>query len=505
MTAQTSVKSQQVQFPIVEPFTVAQPGSYWRFLGAATLTGGSLQLTPDARAKAGTGFLDQPFSSSLGVTIDFDYECVTASGAHPGDGFCIYLIDGEHTTQPGGHGAALGYSVTKDGSTIVAEGVTAGYVGVGFDNYGNFASALAGTGGPGQTPNMVGVRGSGSGSAGFRWLTGAPAPGGFGALWEAGAHIQLSIIDGELTVRRSSTADPDGVVLIDSFDLAAAPDQIALPPTFKLGFAAGTGAAIAAHRIKNLTVALPAAMSLSMGGPSTAKAGDRISYQVQVENAGPNDAPDALVEGTMAAPLSDLELSCTAHNGASCGTGSITAGLRQPVSLPRGGKATITVSGTIDSSYEGSATSTTSIASPTRANTASQRSGSVTTQVDLPLVSADVRIVGQWAQSWPEDATGWVISYELGLHANEHRVVNWQISFDVPANTRVNPQQTQWYRVIKDGGTDGSVALGSPAGAGHTIEPGTPLVVAIQLLYRSQHDAGEGTLRNLRVTETTTP
>ena len=41
---------------------------------------------------------------------------------------------------------------------------------------------------------------------------------------------------------------------------------------------------------------------------------------------------------------------------------------------------------------------------------------------------------------------GWVVSYNLSLAAREQRVVRWQISCDVPLGTRVNPNQTQWYR-----------------------------------------------------------
>jgi hypothetical protein len=49
------------------------------------------------------------------------------------------------------------------------------------------------------------------------------------------------------------------------------------------------------------------------------------------------------------------------------------------------------------------------------------------------------------------------------------------------------------------------VVIGSPDGGSHTIEPGTPLTVSVQLLYPSQHDAGDGTLRNLHAIEVTHP
>ncbi|MFH8346386.1 hypothetical protein [Streptomyces sp. NPDC018045] len=504
MTTHVSAAAQEVQFPIVESFTqdtVTDP--HWRLQGSARLNGGGLELTPDERSRAGTAFLDQPFSSTLGVTIDFDYSC--EGGAELGDGFSVYVIDGAYTTGPGGLGGALGYSVTKsDVGKIVAPGVTAGYVGIGFDNLGNFASPLAGPGGPAKSlPRTVGVRGSGSEREGFRWLTGVQAPGGFHAPWEAGAHIQVSIVDGRLTVRHADKANPNGTLLIDDFDLAHAPGQTRMPETFKLGFAAGTGSATAAHRIRNLTVALPANIPLEMSGPQAAKAGQRVFYSVSVQNLGPNDAPDAVMEGTIPAELTDLELTCQPENGAVCGNGSVQDGLRLPIALPKGSKAVINLAGTIAPAFEGPLLCTGLIESLTRANTAEQHSGSVTTEVALPRISTTPVIVGQWGQSWPEDATGWVISYDLTLAAREQRVVGWEISFDVPAGTRINSQQTQWYVVTEDG-TEGSVVIATPDDT-HTIEPGSPLTVAVQLLYPSRQDAGDGELRNLHAIEVTRP
>ncbi|WP_424888903.1 lectin-like domain-containing protein [Streptomyces sp. XH2] len=504
MTTRVPDASQQAQFPIVESFTQSAPANpHWRLLGSARLNGGSLELTPDETSQAGTAFLDQPFSSTLGVTIDFDYACEGGS-AQPGDGFSVYVIDGARTTQPGGIGGALGYSFTKDAAdVIVSPGVTAGYVGIGFDNFGNFATQYAGTGGGlFKKPDTVGVRGSGNLREGFRWLTGVAVDGGFRGSWDNGAHVQISIIDGRLTVRHSDRADPNGTLVIDDFDLAGADGQTQMPETFKLGFAAGTGGATASHRIRNLTVALPVNMPLEMSGPQTAKAGDRVSYTIGVQNLGPNDAPDAVVEAAVPAELTAPELTCQGENGAVCGNGSVLEGLRLPIELPRGSKAMVNLTGTVDQEFEGRLTCTSLVKSPTRANTAAQHSDSVTTDVELPPVTVTpvINLPG-WPEPWP--GAGWIISYVLKLAANEHRVVRWEIHFEVPERTRINPQEPHWFEVIKDG-TDGSVVIATPDDT-HTIEPGAGLDVALQLLYPSQHDAGEGTLRNLRAIEVTQP
>ncbi|MFP3992832.1 hypothetical protein U9R90_36215, partial [Streptomyces sp. E11-3] len=261
-----------VQFPIIESFTEEKPHNpNWQILGSAQLTGGSLQLTSNGRDESGTAFLDEAFDSKLGVSIEFDY---AVQGSQSGDGFSVYLIDGSHTTQPGALGAGLGYSVETERKK---PGVTAGYVGVGFDNYGNFSTPLAGANGIAQSKDSLVVRGSGDRDhyTEFRRLTTIPVSGGFRAGWDSGAHVQITVIDAKLTVRTSSKTDPNGKLLLSEFDLSG---QIAMPATFKIGLAAGTGGATEIHEIRNLRVSLPAAVPLAMTGPQSATAGDPVSY-----------------------------------------------------------------------------------------------------------------------------------------------------------------------------------------------------------------------------------
>ncbi|GGW13275.1 hypothetical protein GCM10018980_71050 [Streptomyces capoamus] len=84
-------------------------------------------------------------------------------------------------------------------------------------------------------------------------------------------------------------------------------------------------------------------------------------------------------------------------------------------------------------------------------------------------------------------------------------MVRWEIFFDAPPRTRLNPTGQPWYTVVDDGtGGSGSVIIRSP-GDGYAIEPGTDLTVNMKLLHPSQGDAGDGTLRNLRAMEITRP
>ncbi|MCC3766997.1 DUF11 domain-containing protein [Streptomyces sp. UNOC14_S4] len=383
-------------FPINEPFTGEKPNNpHWEFLGTAGLPGGFLQLTQDQSWQAGTAFLNQPFKSDLGVSIEFDYAVQASDPDNLGDGFSVYLIDGSKTTEPGATGAGLGYSVNTDAETTAEEkGVTAGYVGVGFDNYGNFSSSLAGGGSIGRRKHSAAVRGSGSrddpNADEEYWLqTSVHVPGGFCENWEDEAHIQITIIDGAISVRHSNKADPHPKLLIDGLRLHH--DQVRMPPTFKLGLAASTGTAMESHQIKNLHVSLPADIPLKIHGPATATAGDSISYTVTVRNDGPNAAKEAEIVGNISTEILHPTLDCEVHGGAGKGTGSLEEGvLKQPLSLPKGGSATITVTGTINPDYSGPLVATTKILAPEVVNTARHQGGTVDTRVrprtaDIPL------------------------------------------------------------------------------------------------------------------------
>ncbi|MFB7666944.1 hypothetical protein ACFC1R_23845 [Kitasatospora sp. NPDC056138] len=379
----------EAAFPITESLTNSTTDNpNWKLRGEARLNG-SLELTPNSRDKAGTAFLDEAFSSTFGIAVDFDY--AVQAGAPNGDGFSLYLIDGGATTEPGGSGAGLGYSPMSD-----KPGVTKGYVGIGFDSYGNFAGNLAGPGGPGSTPNMVGIRGSGDRFSGFRWLTGATVGSGFGVGWDEQAHAQVVIADGRITVRLSSRTDPTGHTVIDGFDLRT-PGQAPMPATFKLGFSAGTGYATAAHRIRNLKVSLPAEMPLQIAGPGEAQAGTQICYTVTVRNEGPNDVPDAVVEGVLPEQLSGVKRQVTTTAGARAGRGRITGGLRQPLALPKGATATVTVCGTIAQGYTGPLTFVARCTSASRSNTAAHSSGTLDTAVTVSAPEAPLKVWQQGA------------------------------------------------------------------------------------------------------------
>jgi hypothetical protein len=164
----------QATFPIIQDFrSTTAPG--WVLSGTAELTAntdgagnGWLRLTNDSANQAGAAIYDTAFSSTDGIVVRFSYATYGGSGA---DGFSFFLFDGSTTNpQPGDAGGALGYAMYP-----TTPGLTNAFVGIGFDEFGNFSSdQLLGTP-PGtntQTPNSIVLRGSGNGTMGYRYLTG---------------------------------------------------------------------------------------------------------------------------------------------------------------------------------------------------------------------------------------------------------------------------------------------------------------------------------------------
>jgi hypothetical protein len=200
--------------------------------------------------------------SNQGLSITFDFYSYGGSGA---DGISFFLVDGtQPINSPGGFGGSLGYApILTD--TGLQGGIKGGYLGVGFDEFGNFSSPTSGrTGGIGVVPNSVAVRGSQA--TNYAFLTGnslptgttlsVPGPTATQAKAKRSAEVDLTP-DGSLTVKidlngNGNFNDP-GEVLINNFNVVASGNGI-LPSTFRLGFAASTGAQTNIHQVGNFTV-----------------------------------------------------------------------------------------------------------------------------------------------------------------------------------------------------------------------------------------------------------
>ncbi|MET7999722.1 hypothetical protein [Nonomuraea glycinis] len=100
----------------------------------------------------------------------------------------------------------------------------------------------------------------------------------------------------------------------------------------------------------------------------------------------------------------------------------------------------------------------------------------------------DQELRGHWAEG-----PGHLYSYRLTMHAEDTRVMKWAVGFGgLPEESSLSKTfiDTFWGEILRDG-TDGAVLLGSPHGGGHSVDPGTALLIDIQVVYPDQSPAYE--------------
>jgi len=201
-----------------------------------------------------TGFVinQTPISTDKGLQISFDMYQYDGSGA---DGIAFFLIDGsKNPTQPGAFGGSLGYSNNNTGDP----GLVGGYVGVGFDVFGNFSSPDYGTDGPGAQPNSITVRGSEA--TGYRYVTRKSASALLAnntatVRADAKRHVIISISTNNIMTVYVDYQDGRGPIKeLSNIDLTTINGADSLPASLKFGFSASTGGSNNIHEIAGMDV-----------------------------------------------------------------------------------------------------------------------------------------------------------------------------------------------------------------------------------------------------------
>ncbi|MFQ2150527.1 DUF6701 domain-containing protein [Aeromonas jandaei] len=199
-----------------------------------------------------------PAASNL-VTISFNHYAYGGTGA---DGMAVVLSDATVTPQPGAFGGPLGYGF-KPG----IPGFAGGWLGIGFDEYGNY-SGEGGTTNVGQRRQSVAIRGSGSGTSGYNYLRGAcnngttntfsnclsPTVDGNGG---SNHKYQLTIdsrITGQSLVKVERDTGSGYVTLIDWFNAQSLSGQSQVPNDFLLSLTGSTGGSTNIHELDNVQI-----------------------------------------------------------------------------------------------------------------------------------------------------------------------------------------------------------------------------------------------------------
>jgi gliding motility-associated-like protein len=272
----------QIGFPYCEPFDGSSIQGSTVFGGNARLIDGVLRLTENQNNQRGYVYIDIPFPSVFGIKASFEYFSYGGDAVNRADGISFFLFDADVPVfTSGGFGGSLGYSQRTN-----EPGLSGGYIGIGFDEFGNFGNIAENKQGgfPGVgtdlVPNAISIRGPGSGSSGYEFLVGRKTMTTGNDGLNPGAQFPISsggpgtsrVTDPNLPGYRKVFLDlqpkADGTGYFVSLQMlvttaAGQPRMVTIfdrpydfpaPKNLKIGFAASTGGFTNFHEIKNLLV-----------------------------------------------------------------------------------------------------------------------------------------------------------------------------------------------------------------------------------------------------------
>ncbi|GGY38229.1 hypothetical protein GCM10011297_09230 [Bacterioplanes sanyensis] len=229
---------------------------------APQIVNSRLRLTQDTNNQSTAASLQRLFPADSNiVTIEYDHYAWSTLGGSGADGIAVVFSDAAITPQAGSFGGSLGYAQRNNGD----DGFAGGWVGIGIDEYGNFANPSEGRqGGIGRTPDSVTLRGSGVGQAGYRFIanSGGLNPGidqrNASANTGGPNHRYRFVIDartdGQTWVTVQRNTGPGFANVIGPVDVETQPGQAAIPQNLLLSFTGSTGGSRNVHEIDNLEV-----------------------------------------------------------------------------------------------------------------------------------------------------------------------------------------------------------------------------------------------------------
>jgi uncharacterized repeat protein (TIGR01451 family) len=153
--------------------------------------------------------------------------------------------------------------------------------------------------------------------------------------------------------------------------------------------------------------------------------GQAVTYTITASNAGPSDAPNAILLDTLSAALSGATWTCSASAGSSCSAGG-SGSIDDVVSLLVGGIATYTLTATVDPGATGYLVNTATVtgtADPNPADNSGVDVDALTPETDLGVTKTDspdpvapndpLIYTVTVANAGPSDATGLTLTDNL--------------------------------------------------------------------------------------------
>ncbi|MCR3903937.1 MSHA biogenesis protein MshQ [Aeromonas hydrophila] len=217
---------------------------------------GRLRLTQNITDQATSATFQRLFPGAGNlVTVEFDQYAYKTSGTSGADGMAVVLSDATLTPQPGAFGGPLGY-----GYKTGISGFAGGWLGVGLDEYGNYANE-GGSTNLGSRPQAVSIRGSGSGTSGYRYLTGTvsnlnpPVDSGTNS---NRPHRYRITVDSRSAGNSLATVERDTgsgySTLVGPINMTSQSGQAAVPANFLFSLTGSTGSVTNFHEIDNVRI-----------------------------------------------------------------------------------------------------------------------------------------------------------------------------------------------------------------------------------------------------------
>jgi hypothetical protein len=263
------------------------PANEWAWTAPACLTAGNAQTPPSSipacggsakQNRPGYGVLEltpplqytvslvgyyQPFSTSHGLRIRWNLYSFNGTGS---DGTLLWMTYGDKPQPmvPAGTGGHLGYT---DGMAALGfartRGMANAYIGIGFDEAGNFSAFLPG--GPGNVPDTVAI--GGAERIGYHYLTGVENASGqpvslpFSLEQPSSPTRPKTPISVEVTLRSEGLLtvafdihDGNGYVTYLSKNVVGIARQPRVPRKVWIGLNGSNGANYERHQIDDLRV-----------------------------------------------------------------------------------------------------------------------------------------------------------------------------------------------------------------------------------------------------------
>ncbi len=279
---------------------------------------GWLRLTEAVGNRAGYAYIDKSFPATMGVSIEFEYKAWrnnddTFQGA---DGFSVFLFNATSSFNIGGYGGSLGYANYNNTS-----GLAGAYLGIGIDEYGNFATPGDGRNGgvSNLQPNSITLRGSEKSK--WKYLTSyqlqtSPSNNGDTSMdWNTTTSTRPT--DSQFYRKVKILITPTGTTNSPKYHIAVywtttpggayqtkplleydTTEQI--PDKLKLGFAASTGGGFNYHEIRNVLITTPGNVRVQKSVDYTSQTQyNDLTYTISVTNDSGADLSGILLNDTI--------------------------------------------------------------------------------------------------------------------------------------------------------------------------------------------------------------